>query len=338
MPHIVVRLLLVVIVSAGLVCGQESLYTLRVDVPLVGVDVSVKDAAGKPVIDLAQADFEVYENGLPQELRYFTPVSTPYNILLLFDRSGSTQHKWPLMQRAVAGFIANLRKQDRVAIGSFDSELQIQTEWTGDRETALLSLPELIRPKAAGSTNLYAALERTVRKQFQKISGRRAVVVLTDGRDSSLYTEMTRRNWMPDPATDRLFQRTLKAVHNQRIPVYFIAFNTDKNLEPNTIGADEYRNLQVIYPRTAAADRYLEGVRIRMEQIADASAGRVLFPANMEDIVPLYEQIGRDLGMSYSLGYVSSNEAGSRDYRRIEVRTRRDALRVTQSRTGYYTR
>jgi VWFA-related protein len=337
MPHNVVRLLLVVIVSAGLLCGQETVYTLRVDVPLVAVDVSVKDRAGKPVIDLAKPDFEVYENGVPQELRYFTPVSTPYNILLLFDRSGSTQHKWPLMQRAVAGFIANLRKQDRLAIGSFDSELQIQTEWTGDRETALLSLPELIRPKAAGSTNLYAALERTVRKQFQKTSGRRALVVLTDGRDSSLYTELTKRNWMPDPATDRLFQRALKAVHDQRIPVYFIAFNTDKNLEPNTIGADEYRNLQIIYPRTAAADRYLEGVRIRMEEIAEASAGRVLFPASMEDIVPLYEQIGRELGMSYSLGYVSTNEA-SGDYRRIEVRTRRDTLQLIQSRTGYYAR
>jgi VWFA-related protein len=337
MPHNVVRLLLVVIVSAGLVCGQETVYTLRVDVPLVAVDVSVKDRAGKPVIDLAKTDFEVYENGVPQQLRYFTPVSTPYNILLLFDRSGSTQHKWPVMQRAVAGFIANLRKQDRLAIGSFDSELQIQTEWTGDRETALLSLPELIRPKAAGSTNLYAALERTVRKQFQKTSGRRALVVLTDGRDSSLYTELTKRNWMPDPATDRLFQRALKAVHDQRIPVYFIAFNTDKNLEPNTIGADEYRNLQVIYPRTAAADRYLEGVRIRMEEIAEASAGRVLFPASMEDIVPLYEQIGRELGMSYSLGYVSTNEA-SGDYRRIEVRTRRDTLQLIQSRTGYYAR
>jgi VWFA-related protein len=337
MPHNVVRLLLVVIVSAGLLCGQETVYTLRVDVPLVAVDVSVKDRAGKPVIDLAKPDFEVYENGVPQELRYFTPVSTPYNILLLFDRSGSTQHKWPLMQRAVAGFIANLRKQDRLAIGSFDSELQIQTEWTGDRETALLSLPELIRPKAAGSTNLYAALERTVRKQFQKTSGRRALVVLTDGRDSSLYTELTKRNWMPDPATDRLFQRALKAVHDQRIPVYFIAFNTDKNLEPNTIGADEYRNLQIIYPRTAAADRYLEGVRIRMEEIAEASAGRVLFPASMEDIVPLYEQIGRELGMSYSLGYVSTNEA-SGDYRRIEVRTRRDTLQLTQSRAGYYAR
>jgi Ca-activated chloride channel homolog len=238
------------------------------------------------------------------------------------------------MQRAVAGFIASLRKQDRLAIGSFDSELQMQTDWTGDREKALLSLPELIRPKAAGSTNLYSALERAIRRQFQKMPGRRAVVVLTDGRDSSLYMELTKRNWMPDPARDRLFQRTLKAVRSQRIPVYFIAFNTDKNLEPNTIGADEYRNLQVIYPRTAAADRYLEGVRIRMEEIAEASAGQVLFPASMEDIVPLYEQIGRELGMSYSLGYVSSNETGS-DYRRIEVRTRRDTLQLTQSRAGY---
>src|SRR5262245_14518994 len=120
MPHSLVRLLLVVIVSAGLLCGQESLYTLKVDVSLVAVDVSVKDPSGKLVSDLVQGDFEVYENGVPQELRYFTPISTPYNILLLFDRSGSTQHKWPLMQRAVAGFIASLRKQDRVAIGSFD--------------------------------------------------------------------------------------------------------------------------------------------------------------------------------------------------------------------------
>jgi Ca-activated chloride channel homolog len=337
MPHNAFRLLLVIIVSAGLLSGQETVYTLKVDVPLVALDVSVKDPSGKPVNDLTGADFDVYEDGIRQELRYFTSVSTPYNILLLFDRSGSTQHKWPLMQRAVAGFIASLRKQDRLAIGSFDSELQMQTEWTGDRQTALLSLPELIHPKAAGSTNLYTALERTVRKQFQKTSGRRAIVVLTDGRDSSLYTELTKRNWMPAPSTDRLFQRALKAARDERIPVYFVAFNTDKNLEPNTIGTDEYRNLQIIYPRTAAADRYLEGVRIRMEAIAEASAGRVLFPDSIDDIVPLYEQIGRELGMSYSLGYVSSNEAGGK-YRRIEVRARREALQLTQSRPGYYTR
>jgi VWFA-related protein len=338
MPHILVRLFLAFAVSATLVLGQETVYTLRVDVPLVPVDVSVSDPEGRPISDLGEEDFEVYENGVRQEIRYFTPVSTPYNILLLFDRSGSTQHKWPVMQRAVAGFIANLRHQDRLAMGTFDSDLEMQTEWTGDREKALLALPELIHPRAAGGTDLYEALERTLRRQFQKMAGRRVMVVLTDGRDTSLYTELVKRNWLTEPSRDRGFQRAMKAAREQRVPIYFVAFNTDRNLEPNTIGADEYRNLQIIFPRTAVPDRYLEHVRLRMELIAEASAGRVLFPEILEDIVPLYEQISRELGTSYSLGYVSSNPAGDSTYRRIEVRTSRHSLRVSQSRAGYYAR
>lgn len=338
MRHIVLRLWLFLIVSGTFVLAQETVYTLKVDVPFVSVDVSVTDPAGKPANDLTVDDFEVYEDGIRQEIRYFSPVSTAYNILLLFDRSGSTQHKWPLMQRAVAGFIASLRQQDRIAIATFDSELQIQTEWTGDREKALLALPELIHPKAAGSTDLYAALERTLRRQFQKTSGRRAMVILTDGRDTSIYTQLVKKNWLPEPAADRLFQKTLKASREHRVPVYFVAFNTDKNLEPNTIGSDEYRNLQIIFPRSAAPDRYLSQVRIRMERIAETSGGRVLFPESIEEIVPLYQQIGRELGMSYSLGYISSKPARGDAYRRIEVRTRKDTLRLTQSRPGYYAR
>lgn len=338
MRHILLRLCLFLIVSATFVIAQETVYTLKVDVPFVSVDVSVTDRGGKAANDLSIDDFELYEDGIRQEVRYFTPVSTPYNILLLFDRSGSTQHKWPLMQRAVAGFIANLRQQDRLAIGTFDSELQMQTDWTGDREKALLALPELIHPKSAGGTDLYAALERTLRRQFQKTSGRRAMVVLTDGRDTSLYMELVKRNWLPEPAADRSFQKTLRAAREHRVPVYFVAFNTDKNLEPNTIGSDEYRNLKVIFPRSAAPDRYLSQVRLRMEQIAEVSGGRVLFPESIEEIVPLYQQIGRELGMSYSLGYISSNPATSDAYRRIEVRTRNNTLRPTQSRPGYYAR
>lgn len=338
MKHIVFRLWLFLIVSTTFILAQESVYTLKVDVPLVSVDVAVLDRDGKPLNDLTVDDFELYEDGSRQHIRYFTPVSTPYNILLLFDRSGSTQHKWPLMQRAVASFIASLRKQDRIAIGTFDTEFQIQADWTGDREKALLALPELIHPKSAGGTDLYAALERALRRQFQKTSGRRAMVVLTDGRDSSLYTHLVKKNWLPDPAADRLFQKALKASRQQRVPVYFVAFNTDKNLEPNTIGSDEYRNLQVIFPRSAAPGRYLSQVRIRMEQIAEASGGRVLFPKHIEEIVSLYEQIGRELGMSYSLGYISSNPATNGAYRRIEVQTRKDILQLTQSRSGYYAR
>jgi len=73
-----------------------------------------------------------------------------------------------------------------------------------------------------------------------------------------------------------------------------------------------------------------------MEEMAEVSGGRVLFPDRLEDIVPLYQQIGAELRTSYTLGYVSSNPSIDDSFRRIEIRGRREGLRLTQSRTGYY--
>src|SRR5207249_2407244 len=171
-----VRLFLLSFVSATCISAQISDYTLKVDVPYVLVDVTVQDEHNKVVDDLSRQSFELYEDGVPQEIRYFSPVSTPYNIFLLFDRSGSTQNKWPLMQRAVAGFISNLRPQDRIAIAAFDSELQRELGWTNDRRKAMLALPQLILPRNIGGTNLYDAVERALRNEFKKIVDRRALI------------------------------------------------------------------------------------------------------------------------------------------------------------------
>jgi VWFA-related protein len=336
MSRIFFRLLVSAFVSVALVSAQEPDYTLKVDVPFVSVDVTVEDASGKTVNDLPREAFELYENGIRQQVHHFLPVSTPYNVMLLFDRSGSTQDKWPVMQRAVAGFIANLRPQDRVEIATFDYELQTQIAWTGDRQKALLVLPQLTHGKRIGGTDFYGAVDRALRREFRKTNGRRALVVLTDGRDTSFYRELVTRNRLLDLKQDRLFQNVLKAARSQGIPAYLVAFNTDKNLEFNTSGGDEYRSLRLIFPNTTAPDLYLSGVRMRMEQLANASGGRVLYPERLEDIVPLYQQIGRELGTSYSLGYVSSNAATDGSFRRVEVRTRNADLRLTQSRNGYY--
>jgi VWFA-related protein len=325
-------------VSWTWVLAQEPLYILKVDVPYVSVDVSVRDLAGRTVTDLTQEDFEIYEDGIRQEIRNFSPVATAYNVLLLFDRSGSTQHKWAFMQRAVASFIASLRPQDRIAIGAFDSEFQMQLEWTGDRAKAVLALPELIRARAVGGTNLYGALDRVLRREFRKVTGRRTIVVLTDGRDTSLYRDLVTRNRQLEPPEDRGFQKTLKTVRNQQIPLYFVGINTDRNLEPNLLGGDEYRNLQIIFRNSLVPQRYLQQTRIRMEQLAEASGGRILFPARIDEISPLYEQIARELGMSYSLGYISSNSTANDSFRQIQVRARNDKLRLTQSRNGYKAR
>ena len=307
--------------------------------PYVLVDVTVQDKQNNKVVDdLSRHSFEIYEDGVPQEIRYFSPVSTPYNIFLLFDRSGSTQDKWPLMQRAVAGFISNLRPQDRIAIAAFDSDLQRELAWTNDRRKALLALPQLILPRNIGGTNLYDAVERALRNEFKKIVDRRALIVLTDGRDTSIYRHLMLTNRLPDLEEDNQYQRVLKVARAQHIPVYIIAFNTDRNLESNTLGADEYQRLQIIYPRSPVPEQYLEGVRNRMEELAEVSAGRILYPKTIEEIVPLYQQIGREIGTSYTLGYVSSNADKNRTLRQIEVRTKDGTLSVKQSRTGYNAR
>ena len=140
MSRTIIRLLWVAFVSGTWLSAQAPDYLLKVDVPFVFLDVVVQDTSGKVIDDLPQNAFDVYEDGTRQDIRYFSPVSTPYDILLLFDRSGSTQDKWSLMQRAVAGFIANLRTQDRIAIATFDSELQSQLRWTGDRKKARRNL------------------------------------------------------------------------------------------------------------------------------------------------------------------------------------------------------
>src|SRR5215468_11130360 len=132
MPRFMIGLLAAAFVSGTLVLGQTPDYTLKVDVPFVSVDVTVQDAGSNLINDLSATAFSVYENGIRQEIVHFLPVSTPYNILLLFDRSGSTQDKWLLMQRAVTGFIAGLRPQHRIQIATFDYEVETQLQWTND--------------------------------------------------------------------------------------------------------------------------------------------------------------------------------------------------------------
>jgi VWFA-related protein len=336
MPRLLFRLLLAAFVSGTFLLAQDQLYTLKIDVPLVSLDVTVEDAEGNLVRNLAPESFEIYEDNVRQEIRHFSPVSTPYNVLLLFDRSGSTQHKWSFMEKAVAAFVAGLRPQDRLAIATFDYRVEKQLDWTGDRVKAARSLSQLVTPKALGETNMYDAIERMLRREFDKVSGRRALVVLTDGRDTSLYRSLVRTNRLLDTSEDRLFQKVFKAAREERIPVYFVGVNTDRNLD-TTSKSDEYRNLQILFPNTVVPQQYLTQVRSRMEQLANVSGGRILFPDSIDEIIPLYQQIGRELGLSYSLGYISSNP-GSDALRRIEVRTRDSHFRVTQSRTGYYAR
>src|SRR5262245_51703722 len=166
--------------------AQEPVYQLRVDVPLVSVDVRVNDSRGQPLTSLTEKDFVLVEDGVEQQIQAFSSVDTPYNILLLFDRSGSTQDQWSFMQRAASRFMFNLRKQDSLALGAFDDGLMMLSDWNSSPREVDKALEELPKRGPAGGTNLYQSLERATRREFRNTPGRRALIVLSDGRDMSL--------------------------------------------------------------------------------------------------------------------------------------------------------
>jgi hypothetical protein len=141
------------------------------------------------------------------------------------------------------------------------------------------------------------------------------VVVLTDGQDGTLLTRRQPGNALSDPT----FQRLATILQTTRVPVYFVALNTDKN--PGS--------------GTNPSNTFLREVRNRMELVSSISGGGIFFPRNTREIVEIYDQVSRDLSSSYSLAYISTHAAVQGQTHRIEVRVH--GASVKQSRTQYTT-
>ena len=159
---------------------------------------------------------------------------------------------------------------------------------------------------------------------------------MTDGRDTPMYEAVMRLGRIPDIDQDGAFRKVVQSVRKGGVPIYFIALNTDRNptrddrsIETRAIASSLGKG---------AAESYLLGVRQRMERLAEVTGGLVLYPKSLNEVAPLYETIGRELGAAYSLGYTPGIGAEDGTARAIEVRVRRDNVKVIQSRNSYVPR
>jgi Ca-activated chloride channel homolog len=290
----------------------------RKDTPAISVDVAVFDAHGKVVADLNRHDFEVLEDGKPQTIRAFTAASAPYNVLVLLDCGESTRDRLLLLTNAISRFVNQLRPGDRVEVAAFDSEVHVLLDWTAARNQEIQFDDKLI----CKNTDLYGALNWSL-KEIRKVADRRGVVVFSNGFQSEIARQEVDVNGsavkrIVPPAKDAAFQKLLKKVREGGSPFYFVAVDTDLN--PGTRNTTPVQDLQQ--------------VRARAEQLAAVSGGRIVFPRESSEVVPLFLQIGRELGSSYSLTFSPQRPADS-TYRTIDVRVRGENHLVQQSRRGY---
>ena len=155
---------------------------IKVETTLVTLPVSVMDRDGRYVPNLRKEDFRLWEDGTEQQVAFFSSVDKPFSVVLMIDTSGSTRFRLDAIQDAAIAFTNQLRSDDRVMIVSFDDQIRVLSGFTSDRGR----LRDAIRRTSPGDgTKLYDAMDMVMNQQLANVSGRKAIVLFSDGVDTT---------------------------------------------------------------------------------------------------------------------------------------------------------
>ncbi len=155
---------------------------VKLEATLVNIPLLVSDRAGRYIPQLSKNDFTLYEDGVQQEIASFGSEEVPFNVVLMLDVSPSVQGNVGDIQDAALAFVRQLRSQDRVMVVSFDRSTNFLTDFTSDRR----QLESAIRSVSVGSgTSVYDAVYETVSRRMRHIEGRKALILFSDGEDTT---------------------------------------------------------------------------------------------------------------------------------------------------------
>ena len=157
---------------------------LKVETDLITIPVSVYDSNGLYIPNLQRADFKIFEDGKQQDIAYFGTTDKPFTVVLLLDTSPSTSYKIDEIRRAAIAFVDQLKAEDQVMVVEFDSSPHVLTEPTGDRQKIYKAIG---KADFGYGTSLYDAIDFSLRKRLNKIDGRKAIVLFTDGVDTTSH-------------------------------------------------------------------------------------------------------------------------------------------------------
>lgn len=158
---------------------RQETETVKIETNLVTVPVIASTRGGIYVPDMRQDEFVILEDGVEQQVSFFATVTEPFHVVLMIDTSASTEEKLYQIRSAANAFIGQLQGNDRVKLISFDDRVREFGDFTSDR-TNLRGMVEQLRP--GRGTKLYDAMDVAL-KALEKIRGRKAVVIFTDGVD-----------------------------------------------------------------------------------------------------------------------------------------------------------
>ena len=174
------RLCIVIGLLALTIPTRPQSGNIGVGVNLVVLNAAVTDPKGDWVAALQKENFEILEDGIPQEIAYFDSGAEPYNLALALDTSASVRPELKTLAETASRFVRDLRPFDRVSLVTFGSFVKRLTEYSAGREEIA---GQLSRLAVGGQTALYDALYLMLADTKARRSGRNALVILTDGME-----------------------------------------------------------------------------------------------------------------------------------------------------------
>lgn len=297
---------------------------IAIDTTEVLLPVTVRDETGQLVSDLTADQFRIFEDGVEQPISSFALKRMPVHVVLLIDTSSSVVPELEDFKASAWRFMSQLDPADRICLIRFDDRVELVQDWTSNRATLKRALNRLT---TGMFTHFNDALFLAAREQLEKISGRKAIIVLTDGIDSGRGALR--------------FEQAFRAVVEEEAPVYVLSkTRIQSNLEQEQLqyyrqSPSALNQLKIDGIRLTLTE--LEASERNLTRLAAETGGRIFLPDRFDQLDAVYQQVADELRSQYVIFYTPTDAVRDGRYRAIRVRLKTPRLHVT-TRFGYYAR
>lgn len=320
-------LLILLCFSAIAAVAQDD--PIKVDSSIVRLNVGVVDQRGKPITNLDRSNFRIFEDGTKQEIARFEPSAAPFSVVMILDMSGSTLPMRQVMKMSAFRFLDALAPEDRIAVVEFYDSINLRNDFTNDRPTIINSIEVA---NGRGKTQFYKALDFALNKLANEGNRRKAIIVLSDGVDTSLR-DVDRESLAKlkddeiataiKPDASEVLRRVLNKADLLGATIYPLALPTG---DPAKLADPTPRQIAMY-----------KAARARLQAVADRSGGTLHAINRLEDMGNLYAQVAAEIRTLYTIEYQPTNDKRDGKWREISIKTDNPNF-VPRTRPGYFAR
>ncbi|MBK9155421.1 MAG: VWA domain-containing protein [Chloracidobacterium sp.] len=300
---------------------EDEIITIETD--LVTTPVTVMDRNGRFIPGLKKKDFKIFENGVAQEVTYFQSEEQPFTVVLMIDTSPSTKYHIDEIHFAAVTFVNQLRPADQVMVVAFDQRPKILCEPTTDKKTLFSAI---YKANFGSGTSLYDAVDAIGSLEMENVPGRKAVVLFTDGVDTT-----SRR---------ASFESTLAMAEEIDALFYPIRYDTQEQMNA---GPQIAAIPGVTFPpglmsrmRGSSAAEYERG-KMYLDTLALNSGGRIFEADTLTNLEAAFSGIAEELRRRYSIGYYANTDRVPGERKQIKIQVARPGA-VVRGKTNYVVR